>query len=118
MITSVEFERMMDPMRPTGGKILRPSDNKETKDIAFIQCAGSRDTNYLKHCSHICCTATLKQTTYVREQHGDNGKSTIYYIDIRAIDRFEDLYTKVKNDSTVSFIKSKVANITNDKETK
>ncbi|MDM8568643.1 FAD-dependent oxidoreductase [Thiotrichales bacterium HSG1] len=117
VITSVEFERMMDPMGPTGGKILRPSDNKEAKDIAFIQCAGSRDRNYLKHCSRICCTATLKQTTYVREQHGDDGKSTIYYIDIRAIDRFEDLYTNAKNDSNVSFIKSKVANVTKDKET-
>ncbi len=117
VITSVELERMMDPMGPTGGKILRPSDGKEAKDIAFIQCAGSRDRNYLKHCSRICCTASLKQTTYVREQYGDEGKSSIYYIDIRAIDRFEDLYHKAKADDTVSFIKSKVANITQDKET-
>ncbi|MEK8017120.1 MAG: FAD-dependent oxidoreductase [Candidatus Parabeggiatoa sp.] len=117
VITSVEFERLMDPMGPTGGKILRPSDGKEAKDIAFIQCAGSRDRNYLKHCSRICCTASLKQTTYVREQYGDDGKSTIYYIDIRAIDRFEDLYHKAKADSTVNFIKSKVANITLDKAT-
>lgn len=108
---------MMDKMGPTGGKILRPSDGKEAKDIAFIQCAGSRDRNYLKHCSRICCTASLKQTTYVREQYGDEGKSTIYYIDIRAIDRFEDLYTKAKADNTVHFIKSKVANITLDKVT-
>lgn len=115
VITSVEFERMMDRMGPTGGKILRPSDGKEAKDIAFIQCAGSRDRNYLKHCSRICCTASLKQSTYVREQYGDEGKSTIYYIDIRAIDRFEDLYHKAKADSTVNFIKSKVANITLDK---
>jgi len=117
VITSVEFERLMDPMGPTGGKILRPSDGFEAKDIAFIQCAGSRDHNYLKHCSRICCTASLKQTTYVREQYGDDGKSTIYYIDIRAIDRFEDLYHKAKADSTVNFIKSKVANITLDKAT-
>ena len=117
VITSVEFERMKDKMGPTGGKILRPSDGKEAKDIAFIQCAGSRDRNYLKHCSRICCTASLKQTTYVREQYGDEGKSTIYYIDIRAIDRFEDLYTKAKADNTVHFIKSKVANITLDKAT-
>lgn len=115
VITSVEFERMMDKMGPTGGKILRPSDNKEAKNIAFIQCAGSRDRNYLKHCSRICCTASLKQSTYVREQYGDEGKSTIYYIDIRAIDRFEDMYQKAKQDSTVTFIKSKVANITLDK---
>lgn len=116
VITSVEFERMMDRMGPTGGKILRPSDGKEAKDIAFIQCAGSRDRNYLKHCSRICCTASLKQSTYVREQYGDEGKSTIYYIDIRAIDRFEDLYHKAKADSTVNFIKSKVANITLNKD--
>jgi quinone-modifying oxidoreductase subunit QmoA len=104
-------------MVPSVCKILRPSDGKEDKDIAFIQCAGSRDHNYLKHCSRICCTASLKQTTYVREQYGDDGKSTIYYIDIRAIDRFEDLYHKAKADSTVNFIKSKVANITLDKAT-
>ncbi len=117
VITSVEFERMMAPIGPTAGKILRPSDGKEAKDIAFIQCAGSRDRNYLKHCSRICCTATLKQTTYVREQYGDEGKATVYYIDIRAIDRFEDLYTRAKADNTVSFIKSKVANVTQDKTT-
>lgn len=117
VITSVEFERMMDLFGPTGGKILRPSDGKEAKDIAFIQCAGSRDRNYLKHCSRICCTASLKQTTYVREKYGDEGKSTIYYIDIRAIDRFEDLYHKAKADEKVNFIKSKVANITQDKAT-
>jgi len=111
VVTSVEFERMNDPMGPTGGKILRPSDGKEAKDVAFIQCAGSRDRNHLKHCSRICCMASLKQTTYVSEV---NAKSTIYYIDIRAIDRFEDFYKKVQNDENVSFIKSKVANITED----
>lgn len=117
VITSVELERMMDPLGPTGGKILRPSDGKEATDIAFIQCAGSRDNNYLKHCSRICCMASLKQSTYLREKYGDKGKATIYYIDIRAIDRFEDFYRKVQQDSTVKFIKSKVANVTVDKAT-
>jgi len=109
VITSVEFERMNDPTGPTGGKILRPSDGAEVKDIAYIQCAGSRDRNYLKHCSRICCMASLKQTTYATDA---GAKSTIYYIDIRAIDRFEDFYKKVQADENVSFIKSKVANIT------
>jgi quinone-modifying oxidoreductase subunit QmoA len=111
VITSLEFERLCDPQGPTGGKILRPGDGKEAKNIAFIQCAGSRDENYLRHCSRICCMATLKQTQYVREACGDAGKSTVYYIDIRAIDRFEDFYANVYKDPTVSFVKSKVARI-------
>jgi quinone-modifying oxidoreductase subunit QmoA len=115
VITSVEFERMLDPHGPTGGKILRPGDGKEAKNVAFIQCAGSRDLNHLKHCSRICCMASLKQTTYLRERYGDDAKGTVYYIDIRAIDRIDDFYQNVKNDSNISFIKSKVASITEDK---
>jgi quinone-modifying oxidoreductase subunit QmoA len=60
--------------------------------------------------------ASLKQTTYVRDKYGDEGKSSVYYIDIRAIDRIDDFYQKVQEDETVTFIKSKVASITVDKE--
>ncbi|MCW8905516.1 MULTISPECIES: CoB--CoM heterodisulfide reductase iron-sulfur subunit A family protein [Sedimenticola] len=116
VITNVEFERMADPNGPTGGKIVRPSDGEVAKNIAFIQCAGSRDKNHLLHCSRICCMATLKQTHYVQEALGDEGKSTIYYIDIRAIDRFEDFYQTVRENPNVSFIKSKVASITQNRE--
>ncbi len=115
VITNVEFERLADPSGPTGGKILRPSDGKEAKNVAFIQCAGSRDHNHLLHCSRICCMASLKQTTYVSEAFGDQANISIYYIDIRAIDRFEDFYAKVKANPQVKFIKSKVASIVENK---
>ncbi|MBT2969137.1 MAG: heterodisulfide reductase subunit A [gamma proteobacterium symbiont of Ctena orbiculata] len=112
VITSVEFERMADPNGPTGGKLQRPSDGKEVKSVAFIQCAGSRDKNHLLHCSRICCMASLKQATYP----ADDVDISIYYIDIRAIDRFEDFYQTVKAKENVKFIKSKVASIVENKE--
>jgi quinone-modifying oxidoreductase subunit QmoA len=115
VITNVEFERMADPKGPTGGKIVRPGDGKEARNVAFIQCAGSRDRNHLYHCSRICCMASLKQTHYVVDAYED-AKVTIYYIDIRAIDRFEDFYETVKGMDNVTFTKSKVANIKADKE--
>jgi quinone-modifying oxidoreductase, subunit QmoA len=115
VVSSVEFERMLDPFGPTGGRIVRPSDGKEAKNVAFIQCAGSRDRNHLKHCSRICCMATLKQTTYLREKFVDDFKASVYYIDIRAIDRIDDFYRKIQDDPNVTFVKSKVASITLDK---
>ena len=112
VVTSLEFERLADPAGPTGGRLLRPSDGQPAKNIAFIQCAGSRDENHLRHCSRICCMATLKQTQYVREAYPDkDATSTVYYIDIRAIDRLEDFTARVHADPTVRFVKSKVARI-------
>ncbi len=116
VITSVEFERLADPDGPSGGKLLRPSDGKPAKNIAFVQCAGSRDRNHLAHCSRICCMASLKHCAYVGALYEDDAEAsaTIYYIDIRTIDRFEDFENKVRSDPRVRFIKSKVANIEQD----
>ena len=117
VVTSVEFERMADPAGPTGGRLLRPSDGRAATNVAFIQCAGSRDEHHLRHCSRICCMASLKQTQYVREAAGEAARSTVYYIDIRAIDRFEDFYRKVQEDASVTFVKSKPAFILQDEKT-
>ncbi|PIX18488.1 MAG: heterodisulfide reductase subunit A [Deltaproteobacteria bacterium CG_4_8_14_3_um_filter_51_11] len=117
IITNVMMERLAAHDGPTGGKILRPSDGKEPKKIAFIQCAGSRDENHLAYCSGICCLASLKQTTYIREILPECDV-TIFFIDIRALDRLEDFYTKVQQDKKVSFVKSKIALMTEDETSK
>ena len=91
VITNVMMERLASPDGPTAGKIQRPSDGKEIETVAFVQCAGSRDENYLKHCSGVCCMGSLKQARYVREQYPD-AQIYIFYIDIRAPGRLEDFY--------------------------
>jgi quinone-modifying oxidoreductase, subunit QmoA len=112
VITNMMMERIASPDGPTQGKIIRPSDGKEVKNIAFVQCAGSRDENHLHYCSYICCLASLKHALYVREQYPDS-KVTIYYIDIRTPGLYEPrFYWKIKEDPNVAFIKGKVAGIT------
>ncbi|MBW2192821.1 MAG: CoB--CoM heterodisulfide reductase iron-sulfur subunit A family protein, partial [Deltaproteobacteria bacterium] len=91
-----------------------PSDDKAPESVAFVQCAGSRDENYLPYCSYICCMASLKQTTYIRERYPD-AKVYIFYIDVRAPgQRYENFYKKIKADENVFFIKGKVAEVSED----
>jgi quinone-modifying oxidoreductase, subunit QmoA len=116
VITNVMMERLCAERGPTQGKILRPSDQKEAEKIAFIQCAGSRDENHLAYCSGICCLASLKQATYVRDKN-PNAQAFIYFIDIRAQGKLEDFYVKVKQDEKLSLVKSKIALITEDPAT-
>ncbi len=116
VITNMQMERLASPNGPTGGKILRPSDGKEPKNIAFVQCAGSRDENHLPYCSFICCMASLKQATYLREQYPDST-AKIFYIDIRTPGRYEQFYWKVKEDPNITLTKGKIAKITDDQVT-
>ncbi|MDH4029156.1 MAG: CoB--CoM heterodisulfide reductase iron-sulfur subunit A family protein, partial [Nitrospirota bacterium] len=116
VITNMQMERLASVNGPTSGRILRPSDGKEAKNVAFVQCAGSRDENHLPYCSFICCMASLKQATYLREQYPDS-KARIFYIDMRTPGRYEQFYVKVKEDPNVVLTKGKVAKLTEDSAT-
>jgi quinone-modifying oxidoreductase, subunit QmoA len=117
VITNVMMERLAAPGGPTGGKIHRPADGKPIESIAFVQCAGSRDENYLKHCSGVCCMASLKQARYVRQQYPE-AEIYIFYIDIRSPGRLELFYAETQKDAKVHLVKGKVAKVTEDAASK
>ncbi|MBU4319084.1 MAG: CoB--CoM heterodisulfide reductase iron-sulfur subunit A family protein [Proteobacteria bacterium] len=118
IVTNMMMERLASKTGPTGGKIVRPSDDQAPKSIAFVQCAGSRDENHLPYCSYICCMASLKHVTYIRAQYPDT-KVYIFYIDIRSPgDRYQKFYDKIKEDKNVFLIKGKVAEVSEDPATK
>jgi quinone-modifying oxidoreductase subunit QmoA len=117
VITNVMMERLAATGGPTGGDIVRPSNGKKAQNVAFVQCAGSRDENHLPYCSAVCCMASLKQARYLREQN-ENARATIFYIDIRTVGRLEKFYYDMLEDGNVAFIKGKVAQISEDPESK
>ena len=110
IITNMMMERLAAPAGPTGGRILRPGDNKEPQSFAFVQCAGSRDENHLEFCSYICCMASMKQITYIRERYPE-APITVFYIDLRTPGKYEKFREKLMADPKISFIKGKVADI-------
>ncbi len=118
IITNMMLERLASPNGPTKGQILRPSDSKQPESVVFVQCAGSRDENHLTYCSYVCCMASLKHVTYIRERYPD-AKIYIFYIDIRTPGyRYEKFYKKIKEDKNVFFIKGKVAEVNENPDSK
>lgn len=116
VVTNLMIERFAAETGPTGGAINRPSNGEAPASVAFIQCAGSRDDNHLPYCSAVCCMASLKQARYFRERNPE-VEITIFYIDVRTIGRLETFYTDLLADEKVSFVKGKVAGVSEDPDT-
>ncbi len=114
VITNVMFERLSAPDGPTEGKIIAPS-GKEIKSVAFVQCAGSRDRDHLPFCSGVCCAASLKQTSYLREKLPE-AKIHMFYIDVRTPGRLEDFYQARQDVEEINLHRGKVGKVesTND----
>jgi quinone-modifying oxidoreductase subunit QmoA len=110
IITNMMMERLAAENGPTCGKIVRPGDGKAPSSFAFVQCAGSRDENHLEHCSYICCMATFKHISYIRNQYPD-AKIYVFYIDLRTPGKYENFREKFMADPNTTFIKGKVADI-------
>lgn len=110
VVTNVMLERLAAPDGPTAGRIVRPSDGKPPRAIAFVQCAGSRDENHLPYCSGVCCTASLKQAGYLRALYPD-AKITMFYIDLRTPGQLDSFAAKVIADNGIELIKGKVGKV-------
>jgi heterodisulfide reductase subunit A len=93
VLTSFEFDRLLNASGPSGGDVIRPSDGKHVKKILFITCVGSRDSRWVEYCSRFCCMYTLKHALQAK-QHGVD-EITALFMDIRAFGKgFEHFYTR------------------------
>ena len=109
VIHALEFERMSHSGGPTGGAILT-KDGKRPESVAILHCIGSRDDNYKKYCSGVCCMYSLKFAHLIKEK----TQAEVYnlYIDIRANGKgYEEFYKRLLNEG-VHFIRGKAAEVT------
>ena len=115
VVTSLEFERIMNAAGPTKGQLVRPSDGRHPHEIVFIQCVGSRcsedATKGKPYCSKICCMYTAKHAMLVREKYPDVNVH-VFYIDVRTPGKnFDEFYRRAVEQYDVDYIKGMVGKV-------
>ena len=113
VVTSLEFERLMNAAGPTGGTLLRPSDGTHPHTIVFVQCVGSRcdDGRGKSYCSKICCMYTAKHAMLCREKYPDTDVY-VFYIDVRTPGKnFDEFYRRAVEEYGVHYVKGMVGKV-------
>ncbi|UCC20130.1 MAG: FAD-dependent oxidoreductase [Promethearchaeota archaeon] len=118
VLNSLEFECILSASGPYQGHVIRPSDKKVPKKIAWIQCVGSRDNVHgSNYCSSVCCIYAIKEAVMVKE-HAPNIEPTIFFIDMRTFSKgFERYYNRAEEEHGVRFIRSRISSITEEAQT-
>ena len=119
VITSIEFERILNASGPFEGEVIRPSDHTIPKKVAFLQCVGSRNKRIGKeYCSSVCCMYTTKEAIIAKE-HMDIVEPTIFTMDIRAYGKDFDKYIeRAKEEYGIRYIRSRISLIQEIQSTK
>ena len=112
IVTSIEFERLLSPTGPFGGRLLRPSDGEIPRTIAFVQCVGSRNEDIsANYCSNICCSVTLNQLEQAQSQISDLRVS-VFFSDFHPFSKQGEHYLqKAESSSAVNLTRGAVEEI-------
>ena len=112
VVNSLEFERILSDYGPYNGRLLRPSDQRVPRKIAFVQCVGSRDAQLgNNYCSSVCCMYAIKEAMAAMERD-PAVQCTVFFMDIRTSGKdYELYYERAKKEYGVRFVRSRVASI-------
>jgi heterodisulfide reductase subunit A2 len=108
VVTGLEYERIMSASGPTMGELVRPSDRRQPKRVAWIQCAGSRGVNRedVSYCSSVCCMYALKEAIVTKQRFQDDIETTIFYMDMRTFGKnYENYYQRAKEDHGIRLVR-------------
>ena len=117
VVTSLQFERLLNASGPTLGHVQRPSDGRTPKRIAFIQCVGSRDQKH-DYCSSVCCVYAIKEAMMAIE-HEPDTEVTVFLMDMRAFSKgYLDFYRRAQERYGIRFVRCRVSAVKEDPKTR
>jgi heterodisulfide reductase subunit A len=110
VVTGLQFERVLSGSGLGQGKLIRPSDGKPARKIAFLQCVGSRDLQQkADYCSSVCCMFSIKEALLAKAKSGGEADTAIFYMDMRTFGKdFQRYRDAAEKESGVRFIRSRV----------
>jgi heterodisulfide reductase subunit A2 len=121
VVTGLEYERIMSASGPFQGSLVRKSDGKRPKKVAWIQCVGSRGINRadVPYCSSVCCMYALKEAMVTKERFGEDIETTIFFMDMRTHGKgYEEYYNRARDEYNVRMVRSRPHTILEQPDTK
>ena len=117
VVTSIEFERILSGTGPTAGHLVRVEDGRPIRNIAWLQCVGSRDLQTeADFCSAICCMISLKQALLAKERLGSDGSANVFYMDLRTPEKGGQQYREAAEAAGIRLIRARIHSLTHDLE--
>lgn len=115
VITTMQLERYLAASGPTEGHLIRPSDKKPVRKMAFLQCIGSRDENLCEngYCSSVCCMYAIKEAMIAKD-HVPGLQTSIFYMDMRTHGKDFDKYYERAKDGGVRFVRCRISGVETD----
>jgi heterodisulfide reductase subunit A len=114
VVTSMEFERILSATGPYQGHLKRPSDQKEPKKIAWLQCVGSRDLHHCdnSYCSSVCCMYSIKEAIVAKEHAEADIDCAIFFMDMRTHGKdFETYFNNAREKNNIRFVRARVPTV-------
>jgi heterodisulfide reductase subunit A len=121
VVTGLEYERIMSASGPFQGNLVRKSDGRRPKKVAWIQCVGSRGINRadVPYCSSVCCMYALKEAMVTKERFGEDIETTIFFMDMRTHGKgYEAYYNRARDEYNVRMVRSRPHTIVEDPDTR
>ena len=121
VVTGLEYERIMSASGPFQGNLVRKSDGKRPKKVAWLQCVGSRGINRadVPYCSSVCCMYALKEAMVTKERFGEDIETTIFFMDMRTHGKgYEEYYNRAIDEYHIRMVRSRPHTIVEDPDTK
>ncbi len=114
VLHAMQYERLASRSGPTEGSVMRPSDHRKPRSIAWLQCIGSRDQKNT-FCSAICCMYGTKEAILAKQRLGDEVDCTIFFMDERAFNKeYSAYFARAQGQHGIRYIRCRVSSISED----